>query len=173
MMHKILIFCGALLTLYTPSGWAADANHRPDYVLINTSEPSFTVYYGIQKSQLKVPLQELKLESGTKIVSMEELERDSNMLMKNRIVKNDYPEQDAIGGLLKLIKAGFSGDGLGLTWNGGIALTYNDFQHAKKSFEKYKKENSWEKLDPRLDPVNPANHLRLLDPAYLKKMGEG
>lgn len=168
--RQVFLICSLLPSLYGPFGFAADTNYRPDYVAINTSEQAFTVYYGFQKSQLKTSLEDFKLKTQMRVLSIEELEKSSDTLVKNRIVRNDYPEHDAVGGILKLIKAGFSGDGLGLTWNGGIALTYNDFQHAKKSYEKYRKENTWKKLDPQLDPVNPAHHLRLLDPSYVKQL---
>lgn len=166
----VLMVCSVLFSLYGSSGLAENTDYRPDYVAIDIREQAFTVYYGFQKSQLKTSLEEFKMKTQMSVLSLEEFEKTSDALVKNRILKNDYPDQGAVGGLVKLIKAGFAGNGLGLTWNGGIALTSNDFQHAKKSYDQYKKNNSWKKLDPKLDPVNPAHHLRLLDPNYLKQL---
>ena len=162
-----LAICGVFLALPC---FGVEGNNRPDYVAIDSTDPSCTVFFALKSSQIKTSLEDFKIKIKMNVVTLEELKEKSGIFMKSRVLRNDYPNQDAIGGLLKLIQAGFATEGLGLTWNGGIALTFNDFQFARKSYEKFRKDKFWKGPNPRMDPVNPAHHLKLLDPNYLKTL---
>jgi len=82
--------------------------------------------------------------------------------VRGRIAKDDYPGSGVVSGIVALLDK-YPGGPIGLTWNGGVAITYNDYQHAKKTYQKYLADPSeYERTrthDPRLDPVNPRGHL--------------
>ena len=83
-------------------------------------------------------------------------------LAHTTIVKHEYMKYGVVDGIACLIGKA-PGAPWALTWNGGIALTSNDYRHAREIFllykedpEKYEREAN---RDPRADPINPGGHL--------------
>ena len=136
------------------------------YVVIDQSEPAFIVFTGIPKDLDKEKLEATRKEvSGQEKLAMltwQQFLTDVDKYARSVILKNDYPNIRVVDGLVCLVgsRQG-SGAPWGLTWNGGIALTYNDYQHARQSFKAYKANPAAYKpiSDPRRDPVHPMGHL--------------
>lgn len=134
-----------------------------DSVLIDRTEQAYTVYAGIQENKIgEVKAKLLDAPQGVTLVTWETFIQNSDEYVKSQIVKDEYPESRTIAGVVELVRK-FPGTPIGLTWNGGIAITYNDYQHAKRIYEQYKADPaSYERSrnrDPRADPVNPKGHL--------------
>lgn len=143
-----------------------DINSASQFVAIDQHDPAFIVFTGIPKNLDEKKLEEIKqvvssVETATMLTWQEFLERVDEYA-RTAILKNDYPNIKIVDGLVCLL-ASKQGTGApwGLTWNGGIALTRNDYQHARQTYETYKANPASYKpiQDPRKDPVHPGGHL--------------
>ncbi|MEJ2107391.1 MAG: hypothetical protein P8X48_08695 [Acidiferrobacteraceae bacterium] len=137
-----------------------------NYVVIDQDEPAFIVFTGIPKGIDQEKLEKIRQhvstrETATMLTWQQFLQRVDGYA-RSVVLRNDYPKVRVVDGIVCLIasKKG-AGAPWGLTWNGGIALTFNDYQHARRTYEAYKKDPaSYEPVrDPRRDPVNPRGHL--------------
>jgi tetratricopeptide (TPR) repeat protein len=134
-----------------------------DFVLIDRTEEAYTVYTGIPNNRLGETKAKLSnAPQGIALVTWEAFIHDSDKYVKAQIVKDEYPESRTTAGVVELVGK-FPGTPIGLAWNGGIAITYMDYQHAKRIYERYKADPaSYERnrnRDPRADPINPKGHL--------------
>jgi hypothetical protein len=86
---------------------------------------------------------------------------DTDNFVKAHIKKNDYESIQVVKGMVGVIEK-YCLTPFGLTWNGGVAITYNDHQHAKMMHQRYLADpaeyDRTRNRDPSLDPVNPNNH---------------
>lgn len=141
-------------------------NTASTYVVVDQSEKAFTVFTGIPTRINKKQFESIKLKvSSRKTLTMLTWQRfleNVDRYAKSVMLRNDYPNSRVVDGIVCLVgsKKG-SGAPWGLTWNGGIALTYNDYQHARKTYKSYMADpGSYKPIrDPRKDPVNPSGHL--------------
>ncbi len=134
-----------------------------DFVVVDGTEKAYTVYALIPKNRLdEIRAKLSNVPQGIVLLSWETFMQNSDKYIKAQIAKNEYPESRAIAGVVKLVRK-FPGTPIGLTWNGGIAITYNDYQHAKSIYEQYKADPAMyernRNRDPRNDPINPKGHL--------------
>jgi len=158
-MHRLACAVGALsLTLaFSPVA------HAQDRVLIDGTEQAYTVYAAIPSE--KVGEVEAKLAGAPKEVALVEWSQfaeGAGQYVGARIVRNDYPQSRTVEGVVALLRK-YPGTPVGLAWNGGIAITYNDYQYAKRSYAQYKADPAAYKRnrvdDPRRDPLRPEGHL--------------
>lgn len=170
----ILVSLTACMTNTTKSANANTVGPRSDVVIDSTSnfvvvdraEKAFTVFTGIPKNIDKEELERIKQKvSGRDTLIMltwEQFLESVNEYARSVVLINDYPSIRIVDGIVCLV-ASRQGAGApwGLTWNGGIALTRNDYNHARRTYELYKSNPASYKpiRDPRRDPVNPGGHL--------------
>jgi hypothetical protein len=136
------------------------------YVVIDHSEPAFIVFTGIPKRLEKKKVEEIRQHVATRntaaMLTWQQFLQRVDEYARSVVLRNDYPKVNVVDGIVCLV-ASEKGAGApwGLTWNGGIALTFNDYQHARKSYKAYKEDPASYKpiRDPRRDPVNPRGHL--------------
>jgi hypothetical protein len=95
------------------------------------------------------------------MVPFDQFADNQKNIIGERIVRNDYPGGRTEEGIVALIKK-YPGTPFGVTWNGGIAFTRNDYQVAKKTFEAFNTSAGFTKPEPEKDPVAPINHLKPL-----------
>jgi len=137
-----------------------------NFVVADQGEKAFIVFTGIPKNIEKNELERIKQKvSGRDTLIMltwEQFLESVNEYARSVILINDYPSIRIVDGIVCLI-ASRQGTGApwGLTWNGGIALTRNDYNHARRTYELFKANPASYKpiRDPRRDPVNPSGHL--------------
>jgi hypothetical protein len=159
-MQLIKLFCGALALLTTQVALSAE----PTHVVVDPSDQYTTTYLGVPKSLPKEKFENIKKglfeRKGSYLVTWREFKRDPAKHIKPHIRRNDYPDVDVVRGLTRLLER-YDGTPLGLTWNGGLAMTGNDYRHAARTFDKFQSNpNSVAKeSDRRRDPVHPENHL--------------
>jgi hypothetical protein len=161
----------------TSSASTVDRSSTPNrIVFIVSDEPAFTVYMRIPATRLD----EIKAKSpalaGAEQVGWEAFEQGRARYVRSHVVKNEYPQHRVADGLVALL-AQNEGTPIGLTWNGGIAITNNDYQHAQRTFRRYQDDaGEYERTrnnDPRGDPVHPRAHFEpLLGDPYLAGTGE-
>jgi hypothetical protein len=140
-----------------------------EHVLIDRSQLAYTVLFGFTTAQQAAITTKLKAAgtnaSDINIIDWPAFRADPQGHLAGRILHNDYPDADTIAGLLELVRR-FPGTPIGLTWNGGIAFTRNDYRHAEQTYQQYQQNptgyEQQRSRDPRRDPVYPDNHLRPL-----------
>jgi hypothetical protein len=138
-----------------------------EYVLIDGRESAYTLFIRVPKASLE----KIQASMGQEKIDTEtwaEFQTGLAKYVRRCIIKNEYPEYSAIAiqkGLLAFLNA-FPGAPIGLTWNGGIAMTYGDYQYAQKSIKKYlDNKDQYESArhsDPKTDPLNPGAHFEAL-----------
>jgi len=130
----------------------------PDHVVIDRTKPAYSVFAGISDERLEEIRPQLAESESIEILSWEEFEKDSAKHVKKSVVRNEYPSVNITAGIVVAMQR-LEGAPIGVTWNGGIAFTYQDYQFAKKLHEKFQvDEAQYERtrsLDPREDPLNP------------------
>lgn len=143
-----------------------DIDSASDFVVVDQSEPSFIVFTGIPKTLDENKLEEIRQKvSGRETLTMltwQQFLKNVNEYARSVILRNDYPNISIVDGIVCLVasKQG-AGAPWGLTWNGGIALTFNDYQHARRTYSTFKTNSaSYTPIhDPGRDPVHPSGHL--------------
>jgi tetratricopeptide (TPR) repeat protein len=150
------------------NGVPPPALHPPtsQFVIVDGTKPAYTLLAGIPEGIPKEDLEGLKEEiagsKGAVLLTWEEFIRDVDTHITSRILKNEYPGSHLEKELITLLKV-MPGVPIGLTWNGGIAFTGNDYEYANASYTEYvdnpaEYERTRER-DRRKDPLHPGNHL--------------
>jgi hypothetical protein len=160
-MHSIILSLACCIM----SGlvWAAE----PSHVLVDASKPETTIYIGVSKTLPAENFQKLKETLAQRndafMLTWEEFKLDPAKHILPKIQRNDYAEVDVVRGMTSLIER-FDGAPFGLTWNGGLAITGNDYAYSNRSYKAFKNDSSAFSREPdrRKDPVHPANHIEPL-----------
>ena len=155
-----------LLVSLIGCGTSAATPSQSEFVVVDQAETAFTVFTGIPKNIGKDEFERIKQKVSSRetliMLTWDQFLKSVNKYARSVILINDYPNIRIVDGLVCLV-ASKQGTGApwGLTWNGGIALTFNDYQHARRTYELYKANPAAYKplRDPRRDPVNPGGHL--------------
>lgn len=136
------------------------------FVVVDQQEPAFIVFTGIPKGLGDEKLEKIKQQVASRdtltMLTWEQFLQQVHGYAKSVMLRNDYSGVNVVDGIVCLVgsKRG-SGAPWGLTWNGGIALTFNDYQYARRTYASYKADpaNYKPMRDPRRDPVAPGGHL--------------
>lgn len=136
------------------------------FVVIDQSEPAYIVFTGIPNKTDKTKLEKIRStiagQNGLSMLTWAQFLKQINGFASSVIIRNNYPDADVVAGLVCLVASQLgAGAPWGLTWNGGVALIYNDYRHARQRYELYRKDPASYRpvQDPRKDPVNPRGHL--------------
>jgi len=164
-MKSLAVATLLLAALSSPGALGAE----PTHVVIDPSDQYTTTFLGVPKALPADKFQKLKeslvQRKGAYLLSWQEFSGDPPRHIRPYIRRNDYPEVDVVGGLARLLER-YDGTPFGLTWNGGLAVTQNDYRHAARTYTAYAQDAaSVPRVDRKADPVHPANHL---DPLLAK-----
>ena len=92
------------------------------------------------------------------LIEWTEFPAQADDVLGSFVKHDDYPDRDVPRGMTALI-AKFPGLPFGLTWNNGGAVTANDYEHARFTWDLWARDpGGWTRLDPRRDPVAPDCH---------------
>lgn len=132
-------------------------------VVVDESEPPFIVFTGIPDDTDETKLDEIRDAAASRdrvtLLSWDEFVEGLTGYASTVMLRNDYPDINTTDGLACLV-ARMPGSPWGLTWNGGIALTFSDYQHARSSYSGYvAAPDTYRPRDARADPVNPLGVL--------------
>lgn len=141
----------------------------PEWILIDVSVPVYTVFMTLPKDFPPDELTRIKTrianQKGFELLRWEQFQPQAERYIASRLVKNDYPEIALLTGLLDMLIQ-YPGTPVGVTWNGGIAITAMDYQYADKMYQTYQADpEAYErtrKKDPKADPVHPQHHFDAL-----------
>lgn len=153
-----LACCAGLL------GFVAEASPaEPGHVLVDAENPAYTVFLALPEALPKLDLMDLQLEAmqrkGVEVVAWKAFTEHIGNQVCARIVRNDYPEVDVAEDIVELLAA-YPQTPVGLTWNGGIAITYGDYEHALQTYRRHLADPAARMRPARIadDPVHPMNH---------------
>jgi hypothetical protein len=145
--------------------------NKAAFVVVDRSEPAFIVMTGVAEDSSEEEIAEIRARVGeqdqVEMLTWEDFSASADDIAESFMLVTDYPELRVIDGLRCLVGSE-PGAPWGLTWNGGIALTMMDYSHTRRSYEQFV-ENPREvrRLDPRSDPVYPANVLMFFGCLFL------
>jgi len=137
-------------------------------VFVDARQPAYVIYQGVAEGTAQIARQEMAgyatLE-GVSLVPWADFSANVQAYIAPAIVKNEYPGGGTALGLLAMIKAQ-PGRPVAITWNGGIATSFFDFQHAVEVFERYLEnevgyENS-RRQNAEDDPLNPDVQIKAM-----------
>lgn len=104
------------------------------YVVIDSREAAYTVYQVIPASRYDEAQRKVGSEAGIEIVPWDAFRKDTDRYLKARIRSLEVDPQDRLTTqLVETIES--AGGPVGITWNGGIAITYTDYQAAKRTYQ--------------------------------------
>jgi hypothetical protein len=138
---------------------AVAREHNP--VVIETITKAYTVLLALPREKVEEVKLKLKGKDGVRIVDWQDFIANRKKYISAVVIKNEYENSRLIEGITRLLER-YPATPFGVTWNGGVAITYLDYKHAKKTYKRYKEDPAeYEKTrnrDPRADPVKPAWH---------------
>lgn len=145
-------------------GVAADAiPAEPGHVLVDAENPAYTVFLALPADLPKTDLMDLQLEAmqrrGIEVVAWKAFTQALDRQVRARILRDEYPEVDVAEGIAALLAA-YPQTPVGLTWNGGIAITYGDYAHALETWRRHLADPGARMRPARIedDPLHPMNH---------------
>jgi hypothetical protein len=134
---------------------------KPAFVVIDRSETAYTVFLAIPDEKLQDVKSRIAGKQDLILVEWSALAQGKDEHLSSRILKNEYEDSRVVDGILQLLER-YPGSPFGLTWNGGVAISYKDYQYAKKTYEKYRTSpEDYERgrvQDPPADPLRPQSH---------------
>lgn len=157
---------GLILSIFVMMVTNASLAAAPSHLVIDPSDQHATTFVGIPPSLAAKDLQKIKdglaQRKGAYLLSWSDFKSNPHKHVKQYIRRNDYPEVDVVAGLSQLVER-YSGKPFGLTWNGGLAVTNNDYRHAARTYSAHlSNPDATVRRDRKSDPVHPANHLEVL-----------
>ena len=138
----------------------------PALVVVDHSERVYTVLMAVRGDTPDATLEELRSQVARKekaeLVSWDGFLGTRERFLDSRILKDEYPGSKAVEGIVELLRR-YPGTPVGVTWNGGVAITFKDYEHAKRLYKAYLEDPEGyartRSKDPRADPLNPRTHL--------------
>ena len=145
-------------------GFVAEASSaEPGHVLVDAENPAYTVFLALPEELPKLDLMDMQLEAmqrkGVEVVAWKAFTENLDKQVCARIVRNEYPEVNVAEDIVELLVA-YPQTPVGLTWNGGIAITYGDYEHALETYRRHLADPGARMRPERIeaDPVHPMNH---------------
>lgn len=166
MILSVRTFVFALLAIAAaaPRAWAAD----PVEVFVDARDPAFVVVQGVAADagpQARAEMEGYATLQGVKLVAWNAFRQDPQAVLGPYILKNEYPGSAVVISTVALVKA-YPGRPFAITWNGGLAVSFHDYQHAVGTYQAYQEDadayESSRPTDPKDDPLDPAHHLTAL-----------
>ena len=141
-----------LLTAILLPGCGPDTQSK--WVVIETKEPAFVVFTPTPPNMSETLLRRIVAESSrpeaVRTVERADFPAAIAPEAQKVIIRNDFPGTALTSALTCLMNK--APGPWGITWNGGIALTRNDYDHARRTYE-----TKAPLSGP--SPVDPKSHL--------------
>lgn len=148
------------------SAWAADADLI--LVFIDARQDAYVVFQGVSQGTPAIARREMEgyaTLDRVSLVAWDNFRENVETFVAAGIQKNEYPGRRTPLGILALLKA-YPGRPFAVTWNGGIASSFFDFQHAVEVLEEYREDaEAYElrrSLDANEDPLSPDLQLKTM-----------
>ena len=123
-----------------------------DFVVIDTKDPAFTEFTPSPPNMSETLLRRIVAESAppgkARVVPAGDLAAAVREEAGRVIQRDDYPGTSVVAGVICLMRR--APGPWGITWNGGIALTRNDYAFARRSYETKAAPAGTTPVDPRV-----------------------
>jgi len=134
----------------------------PGSVIVDRSAPAYTVFTRVPDEADKETLDQLEKwraqHPESELYGWETFRAKASEVVLAGTKKNDYPECDLARDVPRLLKR-YPGAPFGVTWNGGLAYTTNDYKVAAALYERWKADpTSRTRPDRASDPIHPDDH---------------
>ncbi|PHS78324.1 MAG: hypothetical protein COB59_07680 [Rhodospirillaceae bacterium] len=153
-------FCVAII-LSVLSAHTAFAGELVE-VFIDARDPAYVVIQGVSSDTPQIAWQEMESYAQLDKIQMMSwliFRKDARNILSPYVKRNDYPNTQVLMGVLTLLKK-YPGRPFAVTWNGGFAASFWDYQHAAGTLETFRNDpKGYKPLSPEEDPVNPKNSL--------------
>lgn len=166
MPHALRIFVAVILLVSAAPG-PAQAAELVD-VFIDAREPAFVVVQGIALDAAEAAKQEMRSYTaldGVTMVPWDVFRQNAQTILAPYVVKDEYPGSRTVLGVVTLVKDQ-PGRPFALTWNGGLAASFQDFQHAVSTFQAFNNDpvayETSRPTDVAADPLFPDRQLQAL-----------
>jgi len=159
---RILALLTALLLSFAARA-QAPAPAELEFVVVDATNPAYTVFLalpaGIPSERKERMRERVEKTPGTALVGWQDFQRDAQATVVAKIARNEYPEVRLADDVVALL-AKYPATPFGVTWNGGLAVTRNDYAFAQQAYARYLKDPAQpaRAADRRADPVHPQNH---------------
>lgn len=137
-------------------------------VFIDARQAAYVTYQGVAENaslQAREEMASYATLEGISVVPWAEFRDRAQDFVAKGIVKNEYPGAGTALGILAVLKAN-PGRPIAVTWNGGIATSFFDFQLAVETLEAYQENaETYEKSRAEAaqdDPLNPDVQIRAM-----------
>lgn len=144
--------------------WAADDDLIQ--VFIDARDPAYVIFQGVAENTHPAARQEMEgyaTLDKVSLVAWATFRDNAERLVSAGIVKAEYPPARTARGILALLKIN-PGRPFAITWNGGIAASFWDYQLAVELLESYQEDQARYERERREnvdgDPLNPELHLK-------------
>jgi len=134
-------------------------------IFVDARDPAYVVVQGVYDNTPQSAWKEMEGYAqlpNVKLVSWVNFRKKALAILAPYVRRDDYPNTQVIQGVLALLLK-YPGRPFGVTWNGGIASTFFDYQTAAETWQSYQKDpKAYVKALPRKiadDPLHPANQL--------------
>jgi hypothetical protein len=160
---RSFVVAAMLMLLSTPAALAVELVE----VFIDARDPAYVVVQGVNSDTPQVAWREMEGYAQMDNVSMMSwpiFRKNARTVLAPYVKRDDYPQSQVLMGVLSLV-AKYPGRPFAVTWNGGVATTFFDFQHAAQTLAEYvSNPQDYKPMPPTDDPVHPDNQLpRLLN----------
>ena len=169
MPHAFRTFV-AMVTSVLLAGAAVRTAHAAELVdvFIDGRDPAFVVVQGVAigaPEAAKFEMRSYTALDGVLMVPWDDFRQNAQTILAPYVVKDEYPGSRTVLGVVTLVKDQ-PGTPFALTWNGGLAASFQDFQHAVSTFQAYSADPaSYETSRPTdvaADPLFPDRQLQAL-----------
>ena len=169
MPHAFRIFAAIVVSVLL-AGAAVRTAHAAELVdvFIDARDPAFVVVQGIAidaPEAAKFEMRSYTALDGVSMVSWDVFRQNAQAILAPYVVKDEYPESRTVLGVVTLVKDQ-PGKPFALTWNGGLAASFQDFQHAVSTFQAYTDDpglyETSRPTDVAADPLFPDRQLQAL-----------
>lgn len=161
---RTFVFALLAIAAFTPRAWAAD----PVEVFVDARDPAFVVVQGVAADappQARAEMAGYATLEGVALMSWNAFRQDAQSVFSPHIAKDEYPGSLIVPGMVALVKA-YPGRPFAVTWNGGLAVSFQDYQHAVSTYQAYQENaeayEASRPAEPEADPVDPVRHLTAL-----------
>lgn len=158
----------AVLTLFggLHAAWAQDASLVE--VFIDARQDAYVVFQGVSDDTHPLARQEMEGYAAldkVSLVSWAQFRDNVQNFVASGIIKNEYPGPRTALGILAVLKSR-PGRPIAVTWNGGVAASFFDFQHAVETYEAYRDDPpSYEQNRTQVgadDPLDPDRQIKAM-----------
>ncbi|MBL4614799.1 MAG: hypothetical protein JKY27_08000 [Magnetovibrio sp.] len=148
------------------AAWAQDITIVE--VFIDARQDAYVVFQGVSADTHPFARQEMVGYTALEKVSLVpwgQFRDNVQDFVAAGIVKNEYLGQRPALGILAVLKS-HPGRPIAITWNGGVASTFFDFQHAAEVYQAYQEDaQAYEQSraqEGQDDPLDPARQFKFL-----------